>query len=364
MQKTAFLVLENGKVFKGKSFGYSGGAVGELVFNTAMTGYLETLTDPSYYGQIVVQTFPLIGNYGVIPQDFESKAPVLKAYIVKEWCQEPSNFRSTGVLDTFLLQNKIPALCGIDTRELTRIIRENGVMNAEITDDISDMAAIIKRLNEYKIQNAVKSVTTAQAFETACDNPEYTAVLWDFGAKNSIREALVGRSCRVITVPADYTAQQILALRPDGILLSNGPGNPEENTEIIKQASVLAKSKIPMFGIGLGHQILALSQGAGCKKLKYGHRGASQPVKCTDTGKIYITAQNHGYALKSTTLPQSARETFVNVNDGSCEGLCYTDIPAFSVQFYPQKSESTQDTAYLYDEFINLMREGKADAAE
>lgn len=360
MSRAAYLVLENGTVFEGKAFGAEKETTGELVFTTAMTGYLETLTDPSYYGQVVIQTFPLIGNYGVIPSDFESSSPALKGYIVREWCQVPSNFRSEGNLDTFLKDSGIPGVCGIDTRALTRIVREYGVMNCkiqytpEVTDD--DLA----ELKKYVITEAVEKTTTQKCEEFKPENPELKVVLMDFGAKNNIERELVSLGCEVTVVPAHTTADEILAMNPDGVMLSNGPGDPQKNTAVIEQIKLLADKKIPMFGICLGHQLMALSQGAQTEKLHYGHRGANQPVKELATGKIYITSQNHGYAVVSSSLPETAKSSFENGNDGTCEGVDYNNMPAFSVQFHPEACGGPQDTAFLFNRFIKLMKENKA----
>ncbi|MEN6324890.1 MAG: carbamoyl phosphate synthase small subunit [Syntrophomonas sp.] len=357
MKQSCFIVLENGQVFKGESFGAFGEAVGEIVFTTGMTGYLETLTDPSYYGQIVVQTFPLIGNYGIISSDFESFSPKLKAYIVREWCQVPSNFRSEGELDTFLKMHNIVGVCGIDTRELTKVIREVGVMNAKITSTLDNLDEVLAEIKNYKIINAVQEVGTREISVSKGVPGGYKVVLWDFGAKENIRRELMKRGCEVITVPALTTAENIVNLKPDGIMLSNGPGDPADNKEIIRELANLTNSGIPIFGICLGHQLLALAQGAKTSKLKYGHRGANQPVKDLKTGRVYITSQNHGYAVVADSLPASAAISFLNANDGTCEGIEYQNMPAFSIQFHPEASAGPLDTCYLFDQFIDLMRE-------
>ena len=356
MQQSIYIVLENGQVFEGESFGASGETVGEIVFTTGMTGYLETLTDPSYYGQMVVQTFPLIGNYGIIPADFESSSPHVKAYIVREWCESPSNFRSEGELDPFLKMNNIVGVCGIDTRELTRIIREVGVMNAKITTTIDNLDETLAEIKNYRIINAVESVCTGEISVAGGLPGGYRVVLWDFGAKENIRRELLKRGCKVITVPAFTTAQEIVDLKPDGIMLSNGPGDPADNTEIINEMAQLTDSGIPIFGICLGHQLLALAQGAKTAKLKYGHRGANQPVQDLQTGRVYITSQNHGYAVVADSLPAQAALRFINANDGTCEGIEYHNMPAFSIQFHPEASAGPLDTSYLFDQFIDLMR--------
>ncbi len=356
MEKARYLILEDGKVFKGKPFGASGQVTGEIVFTTAMTGYLETLTDPSYYGQMVVQTFPLIGNYGVIPADFEGNAPALKAYIVRSWCHEPSNFRSEEDLDTFLLSAGVTGLWDIDTRALVKIIRERGVMNAMITDDPEVGEAALQQMRDFTILNAVESVTCKKAEEQKTESATRKVALWDFGAKRNIARELVKRGCAVTTVPAGTTAKEILAMKPDGIMLSNGPGDPAENTGIINELKMLCESNTPVFGICLGHQLLALARGGKTMKLKYGHRGANQPVLETAANRVYITSQNHGYAVVTgDALPKNARVSFSNLNDETCEGIDYLDIPAYSVQFHPEACGGPLDTRFLFDRFIDLM---------
>lgn len=349
MNDIMYLILENGTVFEGKSFGADKEVVGEVVFTTAMTGYIETLTDPSYFGQIVVQTFPLIGNYGIISADFESKKPCLKAYIVREWCREPSNFRCEGNLGIFLKENGIPGICGIDTRRLTKIVREAGVMNGMIAKKIPGDFEVIKK---YSVTDAVKSVT-ADKTEVLEGNGK-NVVLMDFGAKKNIARSLNKRGCNVITVPSYTTADEIMKLNPDGVMLSNGPGDPKENVEIIEEIKKLCAKKIPLFGICLGHQLLALSQGADTAKLKYGHRGANQPVVYRD-GRVFISSQNHGYAVCSETLPGGAEESFKNANDNTNEGIEYSYMPAFSVQFHPEAAAGPLDTSFLFDKFIQMM---------
>jgi len=347
---TAYLVLQNGAVMKGEYFGAQGAVTGEVVFATGMTGYLETLTDQSYYGQIVLQTFPLIGNYGVIPPDFESAAVGAKAYIVKYPCQNPSNFRSQGTLDAFLKERGITGLCGIDTRALTRIIRENGVMNGKITA-APPTTADIEEVKAYFIRNAVASVSSRSVTKTLPDKSKVIkrVALMDFGAKRGIANALAARGCEVWSFPHDSGAQEILNMKPDGIMLSNGPGDPAEkaNNGIIETLRTLQKSKTPIFGICLGHQLLALANGYSTKKLKFGHRGANQPVKELATGRVYITSQNHGYAVVAD------KGSFVNVNDGTCEGMDYGH--SFSVQFHPEACGGPLDTAFLFDRFIARM---------
>ncbi|MDD4545871.1 MAG: carbamoyl phosphate synthase small subunit [Oscillospiraceae bacterium] len=359
LEQTAYLILENGQIFKGQRFGADGDITGEIVFTTSMIGYLETLTDPSYYGQMVVQTFPLIGNYGVIPSDFESDSSHVKAYIVREWCQEPSNFRSEGNLDAFLKSQNVIGIYNIDTRALTRILREYGVMNARITSSAEDIQASPENLKKYKVDNAVSSVSRDKPYELENSAGKYKIVLWDFGAKANIRRELEKRECQVIVAPAGATASEIIAMKPDGVVLSNGPGDPKENPEIIKEISKLCEAKIPMFSVSLGHLLLALSQGAQTVRLKYGHHGGNQPVKQISTGRLYVTSQNHNYAVDGNTLPKNAAISFVNANDGTPEGIEYSDMPAFSVQFHPEAAAGPLDTCFMFDKFIDMIKEGR-----
>lgn len=355
MPDTAYLILEDGTVFEGKYFGAEGTVIGEIVFTTGMTGYLETLTDQSYYGQIVLQTFPLMGNYGVIPSDFESASIGASAYIVKHWCREPSNFRSEGTLDTFLKSQNIIGLYDIDTRALTKIIRKNGVMNGKITNKMD-----FSEIKEYKIENAVASVSVKEVKCYKAKNAKYNVALLDFGLKENIKRELLARDCDVWVFPHNSTLKDILEINPDGIMLSNGPGDPVDNTEIIDNLKEILTANIPMFGICLGHQLLALVNGFKTHKLKYGHRGANQPVKDLQSGRIYITSQNHGYAVVSESIDRAiGEELFVNVNDKTCEGILYKNYPAFSVQFHPEACGGPLDTAFLFDKFINTMTRGE-----
>ncbi len=358
--KKVYLILENGKVFEGESIGAEGEVIGVVVFTTAMTGYLETLTDPSYYGQMVCQTFPLIGNYGVMEEDFESPHSFVKGYIVRDVCDTPSNFRSQGKLDDMLKKLGVIGICGIDTRELTKIVRESGVMNAIITDKPTLDPAKKKQLDEYVIKDAVKSVSCTQK-RVVCTvkKPKKRVALLDYGIKKNIIEKLARRGCEVTVFPHNTSADEIINFAPDGIMLSNGPGNPEENTYEITQIKKLVKSGIPMFGICIGHQLLALSQGAKTYKLKYGHRGGNQPVKDLESGRVYVSTQNHGYAVDNDTIPKSAKVTFVNVNDGTCEGIDYKNSNVFSVQFHPEACAGPLDTGYLFDRFMENMEERK-----
>ncbi|MEE1330697.1 MAG: carbamoyl phosphate synthase small subunit [Acutalibacteraceae bacterium] len=345
-----YLILEDGTVFEGKAFGADVSAVGELVFTTGMCGYIETLTDESYFGQIVMQTFPLIGNYGIIEEDFEGECSV-KAYAVREVCKEPSNFRCEKTLDTFLKEKGIPGICGIDTRAVTKRIREKGVMNAAVSDEIPSDLQFIK---DYKIENAVESVT-CKDITVYNEKGKYNVALIDYGAKRNIIRELVKRDCKVTVMPAFTAAKDILKLKPDGVMLSNGPGDPADNVFQIEVLKELA-GNVPIFGICLGHQLLSLALGAKTEKLKYGHRGVNQPVKEANGTRTYITSQNHGYAVVSDSV-KKGKISFVNANDGTCEGIDYPEIKAFSVQFHPEACSGPRDTAFLFDRFIGLVEE-------
>ncbi len=352
-----YLILENGMTFKGKAFGAEGEATAEIVFTTAMTGYLETLTDKSYTGQAVIQTFPLIGNYGIIPEDAESERIGPSAYIVREWCEHPSNFRCQGDLDSYLKKRGIIGLCGIDTRALTRIIREHGVMNGMIASDPSH--ADLEKIKAYTILSPVNEVSIKKERTAQPEQSDYKVALLDFGMKENICRSLVKRNCTVHVLPFDTSAADILALAPDGLFLTNGPGNPEDNVSVIETIKELLPHKLPTMGICLGHQLLALAHGFRTEKLKYGHRGANQPVRSSIDGKTYISSQNHGYAVVTDSInPEVALPFFTNVNDNTNEGLLYKNIPAFSVQFHPEACGGPRDTDFLFDSFIKLMKEG------
>lgn len=357
MSNAVYLTLQNGTRFTGKRFGADGDVLGELVFTTGMTGYIETLTDPSYYGQIVIQTFPLIGNYGVIPSDCESKKPWVSAYIVREKCDMPSNFRCELTLDEYLKKSGIVGVYGIDTRELTKIVREAGVMNAVIS---SKPVKDFEKLESFSVKNAVKSVSCSQVEYFGSPDGLKVAV-WDFGAKDNITRELVNRGCYCIKVPASYTAEQILALEPQGLMLTNGPGDPSENFEIIKNLKKLA-GKLPIFGICLGHQLFALAMGGKTVKMKYGHRGSNQPVKNVKNGRVYISSQNHGYEVLSSSLVGRGELSYINANDQTCEGFNYPALNAFTVQFHPEACGGPRDCAFLFDKFIKNVREGKYNA--
>ena len=345
MAKSAYLVLENGRTFEGQYFGAEGEITGEIVFTTGMTGYLETLSDPSYCGQIILQTFPLIGNYGIIPEDFESDSIEARAYIVKEACEKPSNFRCEGSLGDYFKEKGVIGLCGIDTRALTRITRENGVMNGKImshppTD--SDIAEV----KAYTITNPIMQVSPKEITKVASGGDRRIAML-NFGAKRGIVKELERRGCDVWSFPHDASVEEIMKIDPHAIMLSNGPGNPAAagNQVIIDTLKALIKTDLTIFGICMGHQLLAVAHGYETKKLKFGHRGANQPVKDMETGRVYMTSQNHGYEVVS-----NGKSAFVNNNDGTCEGLDYGK--SFSVQFHPEACAGPLDTGFLFDKFM------------
>ena len=347
----SYLVLSNGAVFEGRRIGAEGDSIGELVFTTGVVGYLETLTDPSYAGQIVMQTFPLIGNYGVIEEDFEGVCAV-KGYVVRELCDTPSNFRAEYELDRFLKDRGVPGICGVDTRQLTRIIREEGVMNAIICDEIpADLGAV----QSYRVQGVVPAVSCkAPQFYPATAPKKYDITLIDYGEKRGILRALRARGCDVTVVPHDTTAEAILSSGADGVMLSNGPGDPKENTFEIAQIKQLI-GKIPVFGICLGHQLTALAMGGDTVKLRYGHRGANQPVKDLFGTRTYITSQNHGYAVVAESLGDKGVVNFINANDGSVEGVQYPERKCFTVQFHPEACAGPIDTGFLFDRFLALI---------
>jgi len=358
MGKKAYLMLADGQVFEGRSFGAEGTVIGEVVFTTGLTGYQETLTDPSYYGQIVTQTFPLIGNYGVNSQDNESAKSYVTGYIVREWCNAPSNFRCEGNINDFLKDHNIVGINNIDTRRLTRTIREVGVMNGVITteDVYAKKEELLEKIRAFSVRDAVKSVTNTETLIYEPEEKKYRVVLFDFGYKRNIRQELIKRGCEVVVVPANTTAEQVKELAPDGIMLSNGPGDPAENVEIIENIKDIEKLGIPIFGICLGHQLMALANGGRTEKLKYGHRGANQPVIDLESGLTYVTSQNHGYAVIGDSIDSSVGHvSHINANDKTCEGIRYTSVNAFTVQFHPEAHGGPLDTSYLFDEFVKNM---------
>ena len=371
----SYLILANGQVFRGQSIGCPGTTIGEVVFATGMVGFEETLTDPSYYGQIITQTYPLIGNYGMNSEDVESDKIWAKGYIVREACKTPSNFRSEETLDAFLKKNGIIGIEGVDTRSLTRTLRESGVMNGAITTEFDPdaepekKAALMPAITAYAVTEAVATVTCAapKTFEPTTnvidgrevENPLHVALL-DLGCKNNIVRCLQKRGCRVTVLPGTATAAELAALNPDGLMLSNGPGDPAENVGIIANIKEMLDTGIPTFGICLGHQLTALAAGAKTCKLKYGHRGANQPVTSPAKQRTFITSQNHGYAVMADTLPETVgKMSYFNANDGTCEGMDYFKWNCFTVQFHPEANGGPKDTEFLFDEFVKRMLAAK-----
>lgn len=385
----AFLILEDGTVFEGIHIGADKQVISEIVFNTSMAGYLEVLTDPSYAGQAVCMTYPLIGNYGVCKEDMESRRIWPDAFIVRELSRTASNFRSDMTIQELLIQYDVPGIAGIDTRALTKILRQKGTMNGCITTDESyNLNALLPKLKAYTTGKVVEKVTCREKYivkgsKSLSENgpisgsARYTGekemrpslvkqlnglgkkvALLDFGAKDNIARSLAQRGCDVTVYPATTPASEIIADAPDGIMLSNGPGDPKECTSIIAEIRKLYESDIPIFGICLGHQLMALATGADTFKMKYGHRGGNHPVKDLATGKVYISSQNHGYVVDMDKLDRDvATPAFVNVNDGTCEGLAYTGKNIFTVQYHPEACAGPQDSGYLFDRFIQMMEE-------
>ncbi len=346
-----YLTLQNGKVFEGYGFGAEGEALGELVFTTGMVGYHKTLTDPAYYGQIVVQTFPMIGNYGVISSEFEGQKPYLSAYVVREICDAPSNFRMEETLDSYMKRAGIIGIYGVDTRELTRIVREAGVMNAYIS---SKPLKNVDKINEYTVKNAVNSVSPKQMQTLGDENAKYSLALIDYGCKDSAAKLWTEYGCKVYRMPAGTSAEEILALGVDGVVLSEGPGDPKENESAISEIAKLIGKK-PIFAVGLGHQMLALALGAKTYKMKYGHRGGNQPVKYLTSGRVYVSFQNHGYEVDSSSV-KDGEVVLVNVNDGGCEGVFYDDKKAIGVQFDPTSCRAAGEANFLLEKFIAYLK--------
>lgn len=355
----AYLILEDGTVFEGTSIGAAREVISEIVFNTSMTGYLEVLTDPSYAGQAVVMTYPLIGNYGICREDMESKKAWPDGYIVRELSRIPSNFRSGDTIQHFLEEQDIPGISGIDTRALTKILREKGTMNGMITTNGDyDLEEVKARIREYTVTGVVLKTSTKEKYVLPGTGKK--VALYDYGAKNNIARSLAERGCEVTVYPADTPAEEVLKTNPDGIMLSNGPGDPAENVEIIREVKKLYDSNVPIFAICLGHQLMALATGAKTYKLKYGHRGGNHPVRDLETGRAYISSQNHGYAVDENSLDKNvAVPAFVNVNDSTNEGLKYVGKNIFTVQYHPEACPGPQDSGYLFDRFMKMMEEGK-----
>ena len=358
MFEKRYLVLEDGTYYTGFKLGADTLTQGEIVFNTAMTGYQETLSDPSYTGQIITFTYPLIGNYGINRDDFESLIPTLKGVVVKEACQAPSNFRAQKTLDDVLKEFDIPGISGVDTRSITKKIREHGVLKAAFVDDETEIETSIQNLKTIEFpRNEVPTVSTKTPYVST--GFDLRVVLVDFGKKQNIVRELNARGCEVTVVPYDTTAEEIIKMSPDGVMLSNGPGDPADVQVAVDMIKGII-GKIPFFGICLGHQLFALSQGATSFKMKFGHRGANHPVKDLSTGKIALTSQNHGYAIDADSIKETDLEvTHIALNDGTIEGLRHKVEPAFSVQYHPEACPGPTDSNYLFDQFIELMLEQK-----
>lgn len=345
----AKLILENGSVFEGEAFGYLQETVGEVVFNTGMTGYQEVLTDPSYYGQIVTMTYPLIGNYGLNLQDAESSSPKVRGFIVREACRFPNNFRCEISLEDYLKNNKIMAMEKIDTRALTKILRENGTMKGIITlEELSD-SYIKEKLDAFSNKDAVSIVTTEKPYVIPGDGIHVAAM--DYGIKTNILRSFQNRGCKITVFPANAKAEDVLAVNPDLVFLSNGPGDPEDLIEIVDNVKKLIGKK-PIVGICLGHQLLALALGGKTSKLKFGHRGCNHPVKDLEENKVYITTQNHGYYVSE--MPKDTKVTHVSVNDGTVEGMRHEILPIYSVQFHPEACPGPKDVNYIFDKFLEV----------
>jgi carbamoyl-phosphate synthase small subunit len=357
--KKAILVLEDGRTFRGQSFGADGECFGEMVFNTSMSGYQEILTDPSYAGQIVCMTYPLIGNYGVNEEDTESRRPWVEGFVVKEASKIASSWRSTETLDAYLKRYKIVGIEHIDTRALVRHIRDKGAMRAGISSVNSDEKSLLKKIldsPEMINRELASAVTTGKIYEfQAQGEQKFHIVALDFGVKTNSLRKFAKFGCKVTVVPAQTSAEEILALKPDGIFLSNGPGDPSSMKAIVEEIKKLTETRIPMFGICLGHQILGQVFGGRTYKLKFGHRGGNQPVMNLTTRKVEITAHNHGFAVSAESLPEDVEVTHINLNDNTVAGLRHKTLPVFSVQYHPESAPGPHDSEYLFKHFIELM---------
>tara|TARA_S200000501_G_scaffold101618_1_gene95106 strand:+ start:209 stop:1291 length:1083 start_codon:yes stop_codon:yes gene_type:complete len=353
---STILLLADGRIFQGRSFGYQGETVGEVCFNTGMTGYQEILTDPSYCKQIVTMTSPHIGNYGINEEDVESENIQVAGFVIKEETMTPSNWRSTQSLGEYLKKNKIVGIKEIDTRSLTRHIRDKGAMNGIISSNDLDIQSLDKKLKKFPDMNGLdlaKDVTTQKKYKWP-GKGRYKVAVIDFGIKKNILRLLSDIGCELTVFPASIKAEDILSFEPDGVFLSNGPGDPLAVTYGIETVKKLL-GKVPLFGICLGHQILALALGASTFKLKFGHRGINHPVRNNEKNTVEITSQNHGFAVDLDSLPPNVISTHINLNDNTSGGIRCTDIPAFSVQYHPESSPGPHDSRYLFNQFIEMM---------
>ena len=354
MMSKAWLLLADGTVYEGEGFGAAGERVAELVFTTGMTGTAESLTDPSYAGQMICFTFPQLGNYGIAMDDCESGRVHCAAVIVREYCDLPSNFRCEKTVGALLAENGVVGISGLDTRRITQTIREYGVMNAAVTD-APPTEELLARVRNYNVTGVVAATSVAAPVVLPCPGAKYSVALMDYGYKKSIADCLIKRGCAVTVYPHDTSAETVLTAGHDGVMLSNGPGDPAENVYEIAQIKAMM-GRIPIFGICLGHQMMALAQGAKTGKMKFGHRGANQPAKDLQTGRVYVTSQNHGYAVEASSLASTKGVLrFVNVNDGSVEGVDYPELNAFSIQFHPEAHGGPHDSEGMFDRFTAMM---------
>ena len=358
LKNKGYLVLEDGTVFTGTAIGKTGTVEGELVFNTGMTGYQEILTDPSYSGELITFTYPLIGNYGTNNVDWESKKVFTRGIVVKDACFAPSNFRLKNNLEEFLLENGVVGLNGIDTRGVTRHLRYHGTLRSIISNDGTDLESLLERVKKVSPlsgQDQVKIVSTQNPY--ILPGGERRIVVMDYGVKNNTLRKLQEKGCTVIVLPAAATFEEIMSYKPDGVLLSNGPGDPEDVCYTIEPIRKLMEKKIPIFGICMGHQLQSIALGAKTYKLKFGHRGGNHPVKDVITGKVYITSQNHGYAVDASTIPEDVEVTHINLHDQTIEGIRHKKYPFSSVQYHPEAAPGPQDSAYLFENFIQQVIE-------
>ncbi|MBQ9948495.1 MAG: glutamine-hydrolyzing carbamoyl-phosphate synthase small subunit [Oscillospiraceae bacterium] len=357
--KKASLVLADGTVFEGRSFGAEGKVIGEVVFNTSVVGYQETLTDPAYCGQLIVQTFPLIGNYGVNSEDDASEYHAA-GYIVREYCEEPSNFRCEGRLEDYLVKYGTVGICDIDTRALTRVLRENGVMNGAIVCGDYDKDALLAEIKAFAPAKLIDKVGGKEKKSFAAEGGKYNVAVIDYGMTKALVSGFNACGCNVTVMPFNASAEQVLAEKPDGIVLAGGAGDPAQCATEIEVIKELLKSGVPVYGINFGHLLLALANGVKIEKLKYGHRGANTPVKDTECAKVFIASQNHGYAVAADGIPAGVAEiTHVIGGDNTVQGVKYLNAPAFGTQFQPEISGNPHDTGYLYDRFIKMMEDRK-----